>query len=283
MISILYLSVISEVILTQVGSSREIEMKIFCSSSETLSKLRIRPSFTPEFMAKSPQLFPELRNPRFHVESNSFRGKPAPASPPAPRPQIVPEIRGGAKPITNPLLQELFHKNSIVFQTVPMAGSVSSLQPTPAPASVFPPSSNNLPGFDVKRPALTFAKEEPRTFAEPQPRPTPLPLPARGLERERETVPGMAAGAQEKEEKQRRLFQSILSRKKEKERRLQDILTRQQMKVSPTPPPSSPSPPPPSPPVPQFEAIDALARPGRARIISAAEAAVANRQNTGAA
>ena len=211
-------------------------------------------------MAKSPQLFPELRreNPRFHVESNSFRGRTAPAPAPAqavaPRPQIVPEIPGGSKPIINPLLQELFNKNSIVFQ----------------PAQQPPPARNNLPRFDVKRPALTFAPEEPRTFAEPQPgRPTPFPV--------AEIPPGdvemmITSGEEEREEreeKQRRLFQSLLSRKQEKERRLQDILTRQEMKMKAPPAP------------PRFEATEAVAMPGRAGIISAAEAAVAGRQNSG--
>ena len=211
-------------------------------------------------MAKSPQLFPELRreNPRFHVESNSFRGRTAPAPAPAqavaPRPQIVPEIPGGSKPIINPLLQELFNKNSIVFQ----------------PAQQPLPARNNLPRFDVKRPALTFAPEEPRTFAEPQPgRPTPFLV--------GEIPPGdgemmITSGEEEREEreeKQRRLFQSLLSRKQEKERRLQDILTRQEVKMKAPPAP------------PQFEASEAVAMPGRAGIISAAEAAVAGRQNSG--
>ena len=271
--------------------------------AETLSQLRVRPSFTPEFMAKSPKLFPELQRQteggRGHIDSNTFRGRPGP---PTPTPRLLPApastaspaqfetenvIRATSKPITNPLLQELFNKNSILFRK--------------ASESVHQPQTNLRP-LHVKRPALTFAKEEPRSFSEPRIRPSLstqapafvpgnmeriAPVPVRSLpvrppnsvmsplrppvpENSPTPLPPQASA----DSKKLKLFQSLLNQKKEKEKFLQEILNKQEMKeISPSPLPR-PGPP-------QFEVSEAVASPGRNKILSEAEAAVARRESRG--
>ena len=280
--------------------------------AETLSQLRVRPSFTPEFMAKSPKLFPELQRQteggrghidsntfRGHIDSNTFRGRPGP---PTPTPRLLPApastaspaqfetenvIRATSKPITNPLLQELFNKNSILFRE--------------ASDSVHQPPTNLRP-LHVKRPALTFAKEEPRSFSEPRIRSSLstqapgfvpgnkeriAPVPVRSLpvrppnsvmsplrppvpENSPTPLPPQASA----DSKKQKLFQSLLNQKKEKEKFLQEILNKQEMKeISPSPLPR-PGPP-------QFEVSEAVASPGRNKILSEAEAAVARRESRG--
>ena len=262
MTSIQYLTVIKGVISTQV---RRFHIKktnhTSCySTAESLSQLRSRTSFTPDIMAQSPKLFPELQRQnearRIQVDSERFR------VPTTPRQPVQNALRGTAKPITNPLLQKLFNKNSILFASV--QGSPS----TPQPA--VPPSINNLRPFSVKRPALTFPKEEPRTI--PAPRPSPL-APTFSPVNPEMLSPAVQPGADIDKQK---LFQTLLNQKKEKEKHLQEILRQQQMKEASQIPLPVPRPIPP-----QFEATPAVVSPGRSRILSKAEAVVARRESSG--